>query len=192
MRHVLTCLFMLFRADSTSLKNFQPCVGLKNACHNIKNSCLVSVRKVCTLYAENFVCLNPFNQLLSDLNLKISGKMYVFALDSRLTVPYFVYSILSNIKRFIERMLDPGVGTGAVDVYAWMFGCQFIVFLIIIFNWSAFSSPEVSALGFYSDSSSSDLLELGYIALIKFYQSGRYKNKNKIVNWHTAAYQWTS
>ena len=95
--------------------------------------------------------------------------MYVFALDNRLTEPYFVYSILSNIKRFIERMLDPGVGTGAVDVYAWMFGCQFIVFLIIIFNWSAFSSPEVRVLGIYSDSSSSELLELGYMALIKLY-----------------------
>jgi len=51
-------------------------------------------------------------------------------------------SVLQNIKRFIDRMLDPGVGTGAVDVYAWMFGCQFIVFIIIASSWSAFSSPE--------------------------------------------------
>ena len=43
-------------------------------------------------------------------------------------------------------MLDPGVGTGAVDVYAWMFGCQFIVFIIIASSWSAFSSPEVCGL----------------------------------------------
>ena len=63
------------------------------------------------------------------------------------TLGFFaVDSILENIKRFIERMLDPGVGTGAVDVYAWMFGCQFIVFLIIASSWSAFSSPEVGAL----------------------------------------------
>eukprot|EP00794_Sanderia_malayensis_P018687 gene18687-20574_t len=57
-------------------------------------------------------------------------------------------SMLANIRRFIERMLDPRVGTGAVDVYAWMFGCQFLVFLIIAFSWSAFSSPESSKRNF--------------------------------------------
>ena len=59
---------------------------------------------------------------------------------------FCLFSVLENIKRFIDRMLDPGVGTGAVDVYAWMFGCQFIVFIIIASSWSAFSSPEVCRL----------------------------------------------
>lgn len=52
-------------------------------------------------------------------------------------------SILYNMKQFIRRMLDPEVGTGAVDVYAWMFGSQFIVFIIILSSWSAFSSNQV-------------------------------------------------
>ena len=47
------------------------------------------------------------------------------------------------MKQFIRRMLDPEVGTGAVDVYAWMFGSQFIVFIIILSSWSAFSSNQV-------------------------------------------------
>lgn len=57
-------------------------------------------------------------------------------------------SVLSNIKRFIQRMLDPGVGTGAVDVYAWMFSAQFIVFVIILSGWSAFSSNQESKSNF--------------------------------------------
>jgi len=51
-------------------------------------------------------------------------------------------SCLQNIGKFLNRMLDPSVGTGAVDVYAWMFAAQFIVFVIILSSWSAFSSSE--------------------------------------------------
>lgn len=43
---------------------------------------------------------------------------------------------------FFRRISDPEVGSGAVDVYAMMFACQFIIFIIIVFSWSAFSSPE--------------------------------------------------
>lgn len=43
---------------------------------------------------------------------------------------------------FLRRIYDPEVGSGAVDVYAMMFACQFIIFIIIVFSWSAFSSPE--------------------------------------------------
>ena len=44
---------------------------------------------------------------------------------------------------FFRRIYDPEIGSGAVDVYAMMFACQFIIFIIIVFSWSAFSSPEV-------------------------------------------------
>ena len=44
---------------------------------------------------------------------------------------------------FFRRISDPEIGSGAVDVYAMMFACQFIIFIIIVFSWSAFSSPEV-------------------------------------------------
>lgn len=43
---------------------------------------------------------------------------------------------------FFRRIYDPEIGSGAVDVYAMMFACQFIIFIIIVFSWSAFSSPE--------------------------------------------------
>ena len=48
--------------------------------------------------------------------------------------------------KFIQRMVDPNVGTGATDVYGEMFACQFIIFLIILFSWSAFAEAEVSNL----------------------------------------------
>ena len=58
---------------------------------------------------------------------------------------FFVFfSFTQNFKKFLQRMLDPTVGTGAVDVYAWMFSAQFIIFLIILSSWSAFSSSEVN------------------------------------------------
>lgn len=47
---------------------------------------------------------------------------------------------------FLRRIYDPEVGSGAVDVYAMMFACQFIIFIIIVFSWSAFSSSEVRNL----------------------------------------------
>ena len=59
---------------------------------------------------------------------------------------YFLFllkSLTQNFRKFLQRMLDPSVGTGAVDVYAWMFSAQFIIFIIILSNWSAFSSSEV-------------------------------------------------
>ena len=56
----------------------------------------------------------------------------------------FFFSFTQNFKKFLQRMLDPTVGTGAVDVYAWMFSAQFIIFLIILSSWSAFSSSEVN------------------------------------------------
>ena len=81
----------------------------------------------------------------TDHTSAVQQKVFKLLVAWQNIVLYFC-SVLENIKRFIERMLDPGVGTGAVDVYAWMFGCQFIVFLIIASSWSAFSSPEVRAL----------------------------------------------
>ena len=45
---------------------------------------------------------------------------------------------------FFRRIYDPEIGSGAVDVYAMMFACQFIIFIIIVSSWSAFSSPEVN------------------------------------------------
>ena len=62
---------------------------------------------------------------------------------------YYSFPFLSfcaPVVAFIKRMIDPEVGAGAVDVYAPMFACQFIIFLIILFSWSAFSSPEVRYL----------------------------------------------
>ena len=49
---------------------------------------------------------------------------------------------------FIRRMVDPDVGSGASDVYGIMFGCQFIIFLIILFSWSAFAEAEVRGVSF--------------------------------------------
>ncbi|KAL9975258.1 hypothetical protein ACROYT_G012400 [Oculina patagonica] len=46
------------------------------------------------------------------------------------------------VATFFRRIYDPEIGSGAVDVYAMMFSCQFIIFIIIVFSWSAFSSPE--------------------------------------------------
>jgi hypothetical protein len=50
---------------------------------------------------------------------------------------------MGNVVTFIKRMVDPDVGSGATDVYGVMFGCQFIIFLIILFSWSAFAEAEV-------------------------------------------------
>ncbi len=50
---------------------------------------------------------------------------------------------MDNVVTFILRMVDPDVGSGATDVYGVMFGCQFIIFLIILFSWSAFAEAEV-------------------------------------------------
>ena len=50
---------------------------------------------------------------------------------------------MDNVVTFIKRMVDPDVGSGATDVYGIMFGCQFIIFLIILFSWSAFAEIEV-------------------------------------------------
>lgn len=47
------------------------------------------------------------------------------------------------VATFFRRIYDPEIGSGAVDVYAMMFSCQFIIFVIIVFSWSAFSTPEV-------------------------------------------------
>lgn len=51
--------------------------------------------------------------------------------------------IVKSVRAFLHRIYDPETGSGAVDVYAMMFACQFIIFIIILFSWSAFSSPEV-------------------------------------------------
>lgn len=48
------------------------------------------------------------------------------------------------VMTFFRRIYDPEIGSGAVDVYAMMFACQFIIFIIIVSSWSAFSSPEVN------------------------------------------------
>lgn len=47
-----------------------------------------------------------------------------------------------SVATFFRRIYDPEIGSGAVDVYAMMFACQFIIFIIIVSSWSAFSSPE--------------------------------------------------
>ena len=57
---------------------------------------------------------------------------------------FFPRRLFDNVAAFIGRMIDPEVGTGAADVYSVMFGCQFIIFLIILFSWSAFAEAEVS------------------------------------------------
>lgn len=61
----------------------------------------------------------------------------------------FFPRLFASIGAFIRRMVDPNVGTGPTDVYSAMFGCQFIIFLIILFSWSAFSGTEVSNIYCY-------------------------------------------
>lgn len=58
---------------------------------------------------------------------------------------FFLFSsgLCLPVVTFFRRISDPEIGSGAVDVYAMMFACQFIIFIIIVFSWSAFSSPEV-------------------------------------------------
>ena len=62
-----------------------------------------------------------------------------------MNVPFFFFSsgLCLPVVTFFRRISDPEIGSGAVDVYAMMFACQFIIFIIIVFSWSAFSSPEV-------------------------------------------------
>jgi hypothetical protein len=50
---------------------------------------------------------------------------------------------MDNVITFIHRMVDKDVRSGTTDVYGVMFGCQFIIFLIILFSWSAFAEAEV-------------------------------------------------
>ena len=56
---------------------------------------------------------------------------------------FFSSGLCLPVVTFFRRISDPEIGSGAVDVYAMMFSCQFIIFIIIVFSWSAFSSPEV-------------------------------------------------
>lgn len=56
---------------------------------------------------------------------------------------FFPSGLCLPVVTFFRRISDPEIGSGAVDVYAMMFSCQFIIFIIIVFSWSAFSSPEV-------------------------------------------------
>ena len=56
---------------------------------------------------------------------------------------FFSSGLCLPVVTFFRRISDPEIGSGAVDVYAMMFACQFIIFIIIVFSWSAFSSPEV-------------------------------------------------
>lgn len=60
-------------------------------------------------------------------------------------IPFFFSfsGLCFAVATFFRRIYDPEIGSGAVDVYAMMFACQFIIFIIIVFSWSAFSSPEV-------------------------------------------------
>ena len=58
----------------------------------------------------------------------------------------FFSGLCHPVATFLRRIYDPEVGSGAVDVYAMMFACQFIIFIIIVFSWSAFSSSEVRNL----------------------------------------------
>ena len=69
------------------------------------------------------------------MNLVIDRQLFISSLPSGLCFP---------VMTFFRRIYDPEVGSGAVDVYAMMFSCQFIIFIIIVFSWSAFSSPEVN------------------------------------------------
>ena len=70
------------------------------------------------------------------MNLVIDRpQLSILSLPSELCFP---------VMTFFRRIYDPEIGSGAVDVYAMMFSCQFIIFVIIVFSWSAFSSPEVN------------------------------------------------
>lgn len=73
---------------------------------------------------------------------------------------------------FIHRMVDPDVGSGATDVYGIMFGCQFIIFLIILFSWSAFAEAEVRSVvyEFLSDVESKQRCKQRIIATISIFQ----------------------
>lgn len=64
-------------------------------------------------------------------------------MSSQIVQFFCFHSIIDNVTSFIRRMVDPDVGSGATDVYGIMFGCQFIIFLIILFSWSAFAEAEV-------------------------------------------------
>ena len=77
------------------------------------------------------------------LRVVISAKL---SLNVKITFLLPFPSCFAPVVAFIKRMIDPEIGAGAVDVYAPMFACQFIIFLIILFSWSAFSSPEVRYL----------------------------------------------
>ena len=56
---------------------------------------------------------------------------------------------MDSVISFIKRMVDPDVGSGTTDVYGIMFGCQFIIFLIILFSWSAFAEAEVRGVSIF-------------------------------------------
>ena len=51
---------------------------------------------------------------------------------------------LHNVRSFFNHIRDPNIGTGSVDVYAWMFRAQLIVFIIIISCWSSFDPVRSS------------------------------------------------
>ena len=83
-------------------------------------------------------CIGPISPVMKRshwMNLVIDSRVSILSLSSGLC-----FSVMT----FFRRIYDPEVGSGAVDVYAMMFSCQFIIFIIIVFSWSAFSSPEVS------------------------------------------------
>ena len=101
------------------------------------------------------------NICLLSLNMQIYGvrrgcatslsTMHYHLLRNNINVPFFFSSsgLCLPVVTFFRRISDPEIGSGAVDVYAMMFACQFIIFIIIVFSWSAFSSPEVfKALSF--------------------------------------------
>lgn len=71
--------------------------------------------------------------------------MHYHLLRNNINVAFFFFSsgLCLPVVTFFRRISDPEIGSGAVDVYAMMFACQFIIFIIIVFSWSAFSSPEV-------------------------------------------------
>ncbi|XP_065675959.1 piezo-type mechanosensitive ion channel component 2-like [Hydra vulgaris] len=58
------------------------------------------------------------------------------------TLIYQKPSLVKSVKQFVLRMLDPDIGAGGVDVYSWIFCTQFMVFVVILSSWSAFSSSN--------------------------------------------------
>lgn len=91
---------------------------------------------------EVTVCPSDANTVTPDIRSTMSADTINLTSTTQRPMNVQVKSTFQNIKNFLSRICNPDVGTGAVDVYAWMFGAQFIIFMIILFSWSSFSSSS--------------------------------------------------